>query len=49
MERGIGLVWLSWLMGRTKHKATHWFRLTFLMATFLVIDWVDLREEEVST
>ena len=49
MSRGEGLVRLSGLMGRTKHKETSLFKLTLLRDACLVIGWVDLGAADVRT
>ena len=49
MSRGAGLVRLSGLMGRTKHKETSLFKLTCLRDAGPVIGWMDLGAADVST
>ena len=49
IEGGTGLVRLSGLTRRTKHKETSWFKLTLIMGALPMEGWVDVLAEDVST
>ena len=49
MSTGAGLVRLSSLMGRTKHKETSLFKLTCLRDAGPIFGWMDLVAADVST
>ena len=46
---GIGLMRLSGLTWRTKHKETPLFKLTLIMGTLPIEGWIDVLVEDVST